>query len=246
MSRSSWTPIPPDTPDFQDLVAAAASRIEWLHRGGLSTMRLAFPEVLWNGETDERIVALSYDDGPDPADAPQLLDVLERQQVAASFCWFGYGAARHPAIVRAAAEAGHLIGTHGFDHRSFILEDRATLRRQLAVTRQLLAAAAGRPAEAIRDIRPPYGVFTPDLLADLAAWGFRAVVGSVIPIHWKQPQRTSVEQVLRQVGPGALIVLHESHGGPPVAQLTEELIVRLRSEGYRFVTHERLWETLGR
>ena len=80
-----------------------------------------FPGCLWVGNSTDRTVALTFDDGPHPEYTPQLLQVLDRHEVPVSFFWLGVCVARSPALARAIFERGHWIGLHGYTHRSFPL-----------------------------------------------------------------------------------------------------------------------------
>lgn len=200
----------------------------------------SFPEILWMGDPARRQVALTFDDGPHPVDTPALLAVLERHAVTATFSWLGERVEAHPHLARAAAAAGHQLMIHGYRHRSFLLEPRVTLRPMLDRTRDLLARHSGRDPATISSVRPPYGHLSGSLVRSLVAWGYQPVVCSLMPVHWMQPAALSVRHVLAQAGPGALIVLHEALGGPPVAGLTDSILAGLAGRGLSFVTVDAL------
>ena len=216
-------------------------------RSRLSTLastllRQQFPAALWEGRTDERVVALTYDDGPDERDTPQLLEVLARHAATATFFQIGERAELHPELTCAVAAAGHQVAIHGYRHRAFPLEVSAALRAQLAHTQRLLAQLTGREAATIRDVRPPFGLYTPAVLAALAAWGYRPVMWSVVPFHWLQPAAPSISQATGGARPGTVLVLHESLAGPPVAALSEAIIPRLKDAGFRFISVDAMWK----
>ncbi len=200
----------------------------------------SFPEILWMGEPATRQVALTFDDGPDPADTPALLAVLARHGVTATFSWLGERVEAHPQLVGAAAAAGHQLMIHGYRHRSFLIESKPALRGMLDQTRDLLARHSGRDPATITSVRPPYGHLSGSLVSALAAWGYQPVVCSLMPIHWMQPASLSVRHVLAQTEPGSLIVLHEALGGPPVAELTDAILAGLAGRDLRFVTVDAL------
>lgn len=135
------------------------------------------------------------------------------------------------------------LGLHGYRHRSFLLESPHLLHKHLSYTQALIAKVADRPTTAIRDVRPPYGIFTPALLEALVRWGYRPVIGSIIPVHWVQPLERTVAQVLRHVEPGSLLVLHESLGGPPVAEIVDALVPHLHAANFACVTIDQVWQT---
>ena len=207
-------------------------------------LRRRFPDALWMGDTSFPVVALTFDDGPDPRDTEALLRVLDRHGVAATFFLIGERARRYPDLVRAVAEAGHQQGLHGYHHRAFPLQPAPQLAHSLYMTQAALAEATGQPPDQFRDVRPPYGVFTPATLKALRGWGYRPVMWSVVPLHWRQPARQTVREVVEQIHPGAILVLHESLPGPPVARLADEILPRLQEAGYEFVLVNDMWQTV--
>jgi peptidoglycan/xylan/chitin deacetylase (PgdA/CDA1 family) len=199
-------------------------------------LRRHFPQALWNGHSDRRQIALTFDDGPHPQDTPKLLELLARQQVRATFFQVGKQVAEYPELVRQVAEAGHQIGMHGYRHRAFPLESAAILHTHLVHTQFLIAQACQREASTINMVRPPYGLFLPSTLQLLGRWGFRPVMWSVAPFHWLQSAQATIRQTQRQVTNGSLLVLHEGLAGPSVLTFTEPIIVNLKASGFQFVT----------
>lgn len=201
-----------------------------------------FPQALWLGDTRRREVALTFDDGPHQADTPRILDVLAKHGVTATFFFIGEQVPALGALVHDVAAAGHQIAIHGYHHRPFPLERASTLHEQLDRTRGLLAEASGCAPDTLRDVRPPFGVFTRRTLHRLQCWNYRPVMWSVVPLHWLQTAEQAVRQVLHETRAGALIVLHEGQAaGPSVAHLTDMVLTRLRERGFRFVTIEHMW-----
>lgn len=203
-----------------------------------------FPGALWMGNPERRQVALTFDDGPDPVDTPQLLDVLARQRVRATFCWLGEKIEGLPLLATDTATAGHQIGIHGYRHRPFLFEVLESLRGQLAYTRDIIVALTGRDPAQVRDVRPPYAVTTPAMLRTLGQWGYRPFMGSIVPVHWAQPLAETVAQVAGEIHGGSLIVLHEANRGPAVADVADALIARLKADSYEFITIDQMWQSM--
>lgn len=201
-----------------------------------------FPQALWAGNPHRREIALTFDDGPHPHDTPRLLDLLAKHEVTATFFHLGRRVETFPHLVGDVAAAGHQIGLHGYRHYPFPLELPQRLHRQLDRTRLLMGAACNCDPATLRDVRPPYGLFTPGILDRLIDWGYRPVLWSLVPFHWQQPAEVTLEQINRQAKAGSLLVLHEGLSGPPIAMLAGTIISRLKAANFRFVTVSQMWQ----
>ncbi|MDX2096614.1 MAG: polysaccharide deacetylase family protein [Leptolyngbyaceae cyanobacterium bins.59] len=215
-------------------------------------LQTLFPDCLWaldpkvaiSPTTGSPQIALTFDDGPHPVYTPQLLSILERYQVQASFFWLGACVDRNPTIARAVYEAGHWIGLHGYDHQSFPLLSPSDVQAQLEQTRTSIVQACQIDAGWLRDVRPPNGLFTPNTLRHLRQGGYRPVMWSVVPIDWTCPgPAVVVDRVLRQTKAGSHIVLHDgAYGGRDVAQVVDRLVPTLLAKNFEFVTIAKFWQ----
>ena len=158
-------------------------------------------------------VALTFDDGPNPAWTPRLLDSLARHGVKASFFLVGRFAEGEPALTRAIADAGHVVGNHTWSHPNLALRSAACIREELRRTRDVLEQISGRP---IRYFRPPFGARRPLALREAHALGMTPVMWNVMTNDWeeKDPEKIAsrLEAKLEQVsgaGKAANIVLHD-------------------------------------
>jgi peptidoglycan/xylan/chitin deacetylase (PgdA/CDA1 family) len=205
-----------------------------------------FPGCLWQGNPQRREIALTFDDGPHPEYTPPLLQVLEQFQVKASFFWLGLQVERSPDLAREIVAQGHWIGSHGYDHLSFHRLTPQQLQHTLNRTQTAIAQACGLAPTQIRDVRPPYGLFTPQTLHWLKHWHYRTVMWSVVPEDWASPGIPIVIRRLeRQTRNGSILVLHDGcKGGAAAAQTTAQLIPLLQEQGYQFVTIDQLWQEL--
>ena len=203
-----------------------------------------FPGCLWTGRLNSKAIALTFDDGPHPDHTPQLLRVLDRYSIPASFFLLGACVNRSPQLTKAIYERGHWIGLHGYDHRSFPLLTTIDFKQTLQATQSAIAQACCLEPATIRDVRPPNGLFTPRTLNLLNQWHYRPVMWSVVPEDWVRPGiSVVVQRVLQQVNNGSLIVLHDGAcGGQDVAATVQSLVPQLLEQGYHFVTVDTLWQ----
>jgi peptidoglycan/xylan/chitin deacetylase (PgdA/CDA1 family) len=215
-----------------------------------SIIKPLFPNCLWSGDTSVPQIALTFDDGPHEQWTPQLLEVLDRYEIRASFFWLGRCVQRCPDIAKSVYERGHGIGLHGYDHRCFPLLSEAEFQQSLAKTQEAIAAACHLDLDFVqkycRNVRPPNGVFTPKTLQKLNQWSYQPVMWSVVPEDWQRPgSAVVVSRVLKQVQNGSIVVLHDGYyGGQDVAQTTDLLLPQLIQQGYQLVTIDRIAQTM--
>lgn len=203
----------------------------------------AFPDCLWSGNVKQPQIALTFDDGPHPHYTPQLLDVLDRYSVPASFFWLGAWVDRAPHVARAVYERGHWLGLHGYDHQSFPWLSFAELKQSLEQTQAAIAQACGLDPKRVCDVRPPNGLFTPQTLSLFRSWDYRPVMWSVVPEDWVCPGVSLVaRRILQQTCNGSIIVLHDGCcGGQDVAEVAAQIIPALLAKNYQFLTIDQLW-----
>ncbi|MED7952915.1 polysaccharide deacetylase family protein [Streptomyces sp. BE303] len=182
------------------------------------------------------MVALTFDDGPDPEFTPQVLDVLRRYDAPAAFFCIGLHVLAHPGVVRRTAAEGHTLGNHSWSHAYLPDLGPIGLREQLGHTSEALAEAAGLDGP-VGWLRPPYGGRSPELLDTVADLGLTTVLWDVETNDWALPgPEVIAERVFRQVRPGSVVLMHD--GGGDRAQTVAALptvITGLRERGYRLV-----------
>ena len=181
------------------------------------------------------VIALTIDDGPSPVYTPQILRLLERYRVTASFAMIGESAAYHPAIARDVADAGHVIINHTWDHANLAWLGAAATRAEISRASDAIHGATGRRPGMFR---APYGVWSPTALEYCASEGLTPLGWSVDPRDWSRPGvREIVAIIMRNTRTGSIILEHDGGGdrSQTVAAL-ETVIPRLLDEGYRFAT----------
>lgn len=195
--------------------------------------------IFWRAHTPEKIVALSFDDGPNDKYTTQLLDILTHHRIPATFFLIGRNVKRFPAVARRIIGDGHEVGNHTFSHRMLPLLQDEEIVRELCRTHEIIAETTGIEATFLR---PPMGLFTRRVVTVAENSGYRTVVGDVYPRDPNLPgTRRIVKRVLARVQPGSLIILHDGgNAGNIDRQQTVEsvraIIPNLLCAGYRFVT----------
>ena len=215
-----------------------------LSAAGVASYGAIAPESELFGKTLHRLpgpkqLALTYDDGPNDPHTLNLLDVLAKHDVKATFFLIGKHVALKPEIARRVAAAGHVIGNHTYTHPNLAVCSEERVRRQLSDCEKILQDTLGDHS---RLFRPPFGARRPRVLKIAREMGFAPVMWSVTSYDWKPTTAERVERhAIRQISGGDIILLHD--GGhvalgadrAHTVAATAALITRYKGEGFSFV-----------
>ncbi|MGS0764820.1 polysaccharide deacetylase family protein [Syntrophomonas curvata] len=193
-------------------------------------------------KTEKKMVALTFDDGPDPQFTPMVLDVLKNHQAQATFFVMGKKAEANPAILRRIAAEGHEIGNHSYSHPNFNKIKKKAQLEEIDKTRIIIKNITGQTP---RLLRPPGGYLSYDLVAmtkerkmTIAYWTYQQDSKD-----WRNGVKATAiaRHVIRNISPGQIIILHDGcPNGIQTAKATDMIISRLQEEGYSFVTMSEL------
>ena len=197
--------------------------------------RLAYGEPMYTVADGPKIVALTIDDGPSPVYTPQILKILRRYGVTASFSMIGRNAAAFPGVAREVAAAGHMIVNHTWNHYNLRSMPAAAVRDEISRATDAIHAATGeRPGM----FRAPYGVWPPAVFSCCARAGLTPLAWSVDPRDWSRPGiRAIVRDIEADTRTGSIILEHD--GGGNRSQTVAALKIwlpRLLDAGYQFTT----------
>lgn len=186
-------------------------------------------------------VALTFDDGPDATYTPQILDILDREGVPATFYVLGERADGRPDLIQRMAAAGHEVGNHAYEEQHL---DLRRLRpeeiiRTLSRTHETITRLAGQPP---RTFRPPFGFYNSFVLSTANRFGYTTVLWDVDSLDW---QSLSAQQILQNVLPrvqnGSIILMHSGITLPGedltgTVNALPDIIRDLRARGFELVT----------
>ena len=199
-----------------------------------------FGRALGKIESDRKVVALTFDDGPNPKATPRILDTLREKGVLATFFILGSHAERWPELVRRIAHEGHQLGNHGYFHRKLQFKSPFYVSRDIRLGIRAIKRA-GAPAP--RYFRAPHGFRSPWTTPIASSYGERTVGWSLGV--WDS-DRPGVDEIVRRtlegVSPGSIVLLHDGDGYNPdgdrmqTAAALPRIIDRLKDEGYEFET----------
>ena len=162
------------------------------------------------GPRAARRLALTFDDGPDPVHTPKVLDLLHDAGARATFFVVGARAARAPDLVREMVARGHEVENHTWSHANLWLCGPRRTEQEIARAHELIADLAGRPP---RFFRPPWGMVNLAVFPTLQRLGTPCVLWSVQPEGLRPVEPPVIaSRVLRGIGPGAIVDLHDAPG----------------------------------
>jgi peptidoglycan-N-acetylglucosamine deacetylase len=196
-----------------------------------------FGELVHRVETAQPLVALTFDDGPVPAAAEGVLELLAAEQVRATFFLNGEAVRAHPATAARIIAAGHEVGNHGHTHRALVGQPLALVRAEVEATDAALRAAGW---DAPIHFRPPFGKKLILLPWYLGSTGRTTIMWDVEPETYADVAATPegiVAHVLERAEPGSIVLLHVMYAGRATTRAAlPGIIDGLRARGYRFVT----------
>ncbi|MCA1596807.1 MAG: polysaccharide deacetylase family protein, partial [Chloroflexi bacterium] len=169
-----------------------------------------FGPVIWRGPSQRRVVALTFDDGPDPRWTPAILATLRQERVPATFFVLGTAATRYPQLLRAESRGGSEIGDHSWDHRDFRWLSPSSVAKELDSTQRAIRRATGVSPHLFR---PPYGRRSIFVWPEARSRGLKMVGWSLSPWRGRSPTAGDlVRRTLRLCRPGDIILLHDGRG----------------------------------
>ena len=195
--------------------------------------------IAWCGNPEEAKIALTFDDGPHAVTTPLLIETLHESDTAATFFLVGKHIESHPEIARMLLKAGHELGNHTYSHAALSFLTSRQIRDEISLAEKAIQDTTGASPHFLR---PPNGFFTRRVLDIAEEMDYRVVIGDVYP---RDPHRPGtgkiVARVLQRTKNGSIIILHDGGNTRRVDRsqtlsAVAELIPRLKSNGFQFVT----------
>jgi peptidoglycan-N-acetylglucosamine deacetylase len=235
---SSWRPLIIGAAACAPVIvlgALVALQPDWI----VAALARRSPEVVYSVETQEPVVALTIDDGPDPAVTPKILDVLRQHDARATFFLITNRVPGNEDIVVRMVEEDHELANHLTTDEPSIRLTPSDFEHQLLESHGVLSKFAD-----VRWFRPGSGWYDAAMLSILHKHGYRCVLGSVYPFDPQLPSSWfAAHYVLWSVRPGSIIVLHD-HGarGERTASALATILPELNRRGFRVITVSELLE----
>ncbi len=187
-------------------------------------------------ETTEKVVALTFDDGPLPPYTNQILDVLEKYQSQATFFAIGKSIEKYPELVRMIVEKGSEMGNHSYSHQSMWFKPNEFLKLEIAKTDAILYQLG---ATGTIHFRPPWGRRLFGLPLLISQMQKKLIMWDIDSKDYfdELSAEEIANHVIQSIRPGAIVVMHDGGGDRSrTVQATEVIIKTLQDKGYSFQT----------
>ena len=203
--------------------------------GPVGARLLAQYDSAYIGNTEEKVLYLTFDAGYENGYTEEILDTLKKHEVPAAFFLVGDYLERNADLVRRMVTEGHIVGNHTANHPDMSkLSDKETFRAELAGVEDLFKQITGK--ELPKFYRPPQGIFSQENLKMAKELGYKTVFWSLAYADWdnnKQPSREyALNKLLGRTHNGAVVLLHST--SKTNAQILDELLTKWKQDGYRF------------
>ena len=223
------------------LLVAGYQALSWTQpSAAFGVLERLTPNLVWRVKTDRPLVALSFDDGPDPEHTPKVLAILSQHGAHATFFVVGERALRHPDLIRRIREEGHEIGNHYFMDAAILGHSDADFLGYLDRTERAAGVAGPRKL-----FRPPGGVAWPGQLRLARSRGYTTVLGSAYPHDPMHPPAGYIRWLVKKnLAPGAIVILHDGIPDPSRSiEALPDILAAGRQGGLEFTTIGALMES---
>ncbi len=209
---------------------------------GVNPRSKLYGKIWSNGNRNGYRIALTFDDGPNGWYTCEVLNILEKYNIKATFFVIGQNVQRYPEVCRQIVASGHTLGNHSFYHQKLLcLRSPKTIALELEQTQQLIYHYTGLQQKLFR---PPYGFRTPWLVRTAKQLGYTVITWDNMTSDWKSSKSAEeiTSAIVRRVKPGGIIVLHDGRGSrldydrSQMLQALPQIIETLKGKGFDFVT----------
>ncbi|NUU63513.1 polysaccharide deacetylase family protein [Paenibacillus agri] len=195
-------------------------------------------DMIWEVHTSQKVIALTFDDGPDPAETELILDLLQQYNAKSTFFAIGKRIAAYPDIARRVVAEGHELANHTYNHVYFkrpISEKQ--VHEELDLTEKEIIKVSGKRSNLFR---PPGGMYDETLINVSNQMGLKPILWSwhQDTRDWNRPGVYAISnKVIRNAHNGDIVLFHDHvHGKSQTRQALKIILPELEKQGYRFVT----------
>jgi peptidoglycan/xylan/chitin deacetylase (PgdA/CDA1 family) len=216
----------------------------WLLASVLTILILGSVFIRWNfyffshnhGDRSSPAISITFDDGPDAATTPKILDILEKHQIKATFFCVGNKIEKNPDVFKKIIDMGHAVGNHTYSHSPwFDLFSSTKMAREISMTDEIFFNLTGKKPKLFR---PPYGVTNPMLGKALKKTGHQSVAWSLRSFDTVKKPEKVLRKVNHKLKNGDIVLFHDRI--PETAGIVEQFILEAQKSGNKFVPLDEL------
>ena len=210
--------------------------------GPAGTKQLAQYDAAYLGNTDEKVIYLTFDSGYENGSTAKILDVLKKHNVPAAFFLVGNYIEKNADLVRRMVDEGHIVGNHTMHHFDMSkLSDKEAFAKELQDLETLFKETTGKDLP--KYYRPPQGIYSQENLQMAKELGYKTVFWSLAYVDWRNDAQPTKEQAFAKLLPrihnGAVVLLHSTSATN--AEILDELLTKWEAAGYRFASIDSLF-----
>lgn len=212
-------------------------------RGPAGVEELRRYHAAYLGNTEEKVIYLTFDAGYENGCTAKILDILKKHQAPAAFFLVGNYMEKNVDLVKRMVEEGHIVGNHTMHHKDMRkLTEKAEFTKELADLEQLFYEITGKDLP--KYYRPPQGTYSKENLLMAKGMGYKTVFWSLAYVDWNNDRQPTEEEAFSKLLPrihnGAVVLLHST--SETNARILDELLTRWEEMGYRFESLDKLFE----
>lgn len=199
--------------------------------------------VYINGYSTEKMVALTFDDGPDNNITPKIVETLTQYNVNGNFFFIGEQVRKYPFVVEKAYKEGNLILSHSNNHVQLDKLNVDEIKNEISKGEEEIFKVIGKRPKLIR---PPYGAIDKKVIKTVEDSGDKIVLWSIDTLDWSQRERKNItKNIIDNLRPGEIILMHSNEDKSETLKALPDIIKGVKEKGYQIVTLDKLLKVEG-
>lgn len=194
-------------------------------------------DIVWQVPLDQKMIALTFDDGPSQTFTPEILDILRKNKVKATFFVIAREAEKYPKIVRQVVSDGNEIANHTYSHKYLYRLSKEEIKNEMLSAEKVIIEITGIKPKLFR---PPGGYFNKDIVTAARELGYKVIIWSWEQQSgdWRNPgTQVIIQKVLENAGSGNIVVFHDRGGNRiQTVRALQPIIDGLKQKGFKIVT----------
>ena len=195
-------------------------------------------EVYTNGYNKEKMVALTFDDGPDSNITPKIVETLTQYNVNGNFFFIGEKVWKYPSVVEKAYKEGNLVLSHSYNHVELNKLSEGKIKNEMEKGEEEIFNIIGKKPSLIR---PPYGAIDKNVIEAAKSEGNKIILWSIDTLDWSQMEKENIQKnIIDNLRPGEIILMHSNEDKIATLEALPDIIMAIKEKGYEIVTLDKL------